>query len=599
MFQSITAEYERRRTGANGEYARAQVSGDRYRIAAIIAAVLTARALWDVVEHTRGLWSLAAMAAITIGVMLLLFRSRGKAKKAWRLAALYGRGLQRVLGEDALSGSTGESFSKPGHLYARDLDVVGRNSIFDHLATTRTKVGQRGLARLLLLPVSSVEARQRQGAVRELSQSLDLRERVALLGQYVFQDVPAESFDLWLDAERSGFAPWIRWTLALLTAAWICVGAGGLLAHGDRHALLLELAAPIALQGVICLWLQQRVRGVLEAAQRLTGQTSILRAGLKVMREHTFTAERLVELQRQAEGEDRALGLLERYLMVLEQRPKEWFYPLSVMLCLGTHAAISLDEWRRQFDRPMRRWLDAWAEFDALLALATYAAEHGEDVYPEIVDGIEAEAALFEAEGLVHPLLRRGTAVANDVSLGREVQFLLVSGSNMAGKSTLLRAIGANAVLALAGAPVAARRLRMSALRIGASLAINDSLAEGKSKFLAEVERLRDVLALAREHPGGSLFLIDEIFGGTNSSDRQAATEAVLRGLVAAGAIGALSTHDLALTKLAEIEEMHGENVHMASPDEKNPLGFDYLLKPGVNRTANALAIVRMMGLAG
>jgi DNA mismatch repair ATPase MutS len=139
----------------------------------------------------------------------------------------------------------------------------------------------------------------------------------------------------------------------------------------------------------------------------------------------------------------------------------------------------------------------------------------------------------------------------------------------------------------------------MSALRIGASLAITDSLGEGKSKFLAEVERLRDLLALARETPGESLFLIDEVFSGTNSLDRRVAAEAVLRGLLEAGAIGALSTHDLALAELAEIAALGGRNVHMASPDESDPLGFDYLLKAGVNRTTNGLAIVRLLGLGG
>jgi DNA mismatch repair ATPase MutS len=291
--------------------------------------------------------------------------------------------------------------------------------------------------------------------------------------------------------------------------------------------------------------------------------------------------------------EDGAVRQLERCLMVVEHKTKEWFYPVSVLLGMGTQVAISLDAWKQRFDAAMRQWLEAWGEFEALLALATYAAEHEENVWPEIMD----EAALFEARGMAHPLLWRRDAVANDVVLGDGVQFLLISGSNMAGKSTLLRAIGANAVLALAGGSVSARGLRMSALQIGASLAISDSLAEGKSKFLAEVERLRDLLALARETPGQSLFLIDEVFSGTNSLDRRVAAEAVLRGLLGAGAIGALSTHDLALAELAEIAALGGRNVHMASPDESDPLGFDYLLKPGMNRTTNGLAIVRLLGL--
>jgi DNA mismatch repair ATPase MutS len=329
------------------------------------------------------------------------------------------------------------------------------------------------------------------------------------------------------------------------------------------------------------------------------GQMSILREGLRVMCGSEFASEKLRALQREVAEEDRAVRRLERWLMVEEHRSKEWFYPVTMALGMGTQMAISLDAWKRRFGAPMRQWLEAWGEFEALLAVATYAAEHEENVWPEIVDG----GALFEAKGMVHPLLWRKDAVANDVALGSGVgagvQFLLISGSNMAGKSTLLRAMGANAVLGLAGASVPARGLRMSALRIGASLGIGDSLAEGKSKFLAEVERLRDLLALARETPGESLFLIDEVFSGTNSLDRRVAAEAVLRGLLEAGAVGALSTHDLALAELAEIAALGGRNVHMASSDESDPLGFDYLLKAGVNRTTNGLAIVRLLGLGG
>jgi len=319
---------------------------------------------------------------------------------------------------------------------------------------------------------------------------------------------------------------------------------------------------------------------------------AILREGLGVMRGGAFASERLRALQAAVAGEDRAVRHLERCLMVVEHRSKEWMYPLSVTLGIGTQVAIALDAWKREFGAPMWEWLEAWGEFEALLALATYSAEHEDNVWPEIVDG-----AVFEAKGMVHPLLAREDAVANDVALGAGVQFLLISGSNMAGKSTLLRTVGVNAVLAMAGSSVAARRLRMSALQIGASLAIADSLAEGKSKFLAEVERLRDLVALARENPGASLFLIDEVFSGTNSLDRRVAAEAVLRGLLAAGAIGALSTHDLALAELAEIAALGGRNVHMASPNESDPLGFDYLLKAGVNRTTNGVAIVRLLGL--
>ena len=166
----------------------------------------------------------------------------------------------------------------------------------------------------------------------------------------------------------------------------------------------------------------------------------------------------------------------------------------------------------------------------------------------------------------------------------------------MSGKSTLLRSIGLNAVLAFAGAPVRARTLRLSALSVFASLSIVDSLLNGKSKFLSEVDRLRRAIeSAAGKKP--VLFLVDEIFSGTNSRDRRIAADAVVRTLVNRGAIGALSTHDLALTEIADSDEMCGVNVHMGSRNEQDPMDFDYRLKPGVTREANALAIARMAGV--
>jgi len=593
MAEAMVAAYEERKAAAHGAYARAKASQDRYLLAVLGLVGVLVRSLWLAITRGHGYLTAAVVSVILVGMVVWLLRIRRQVRRAWRLAALYEKGLKRLSGEERWSGLTGEAFSVEGHLYERDLDVLGTHSLFDLLATTRTVVGQSGLARLLLDPADAATARERQAAVRELAGMLDLRERVAMVGRSRFEDVPVESFEVWLEAERSGFPGWVRWVLGVVTVAWIVVAVAAWRVPLDRNGLLRLLESLLLLQGLICGWLMPKVKVELEGAQPLVGQMSILREGLGVMCGSEFASARLKALQRAVVGEDRAVRRLERWLMVEENRSKEWFYPMTMALGLGTQLAITLDAWKRRFEEPMRVWLEAWGEFEALLALATYAAEHEENAWPEIVDG----RASFEARGIVHPLLWWRDAVANDVALGGEVQFLLISGSNMAGKSTLLRAVGANAVLALAGASVPASGLRMSALQIGASLAITDSLAEGKSKFLAEVERLREVMALAREKPGASLFLIDEVFSGTNSLDRRVAAEAVLRGLLGAGAVGLLSTHDLALAELAEIAMLSGSNVHMASPDERDPLGFDYLLKAGVNRTTNGLAIVRLLGL--
>jgi DNA mismatch repair ATPase MutS len=253
---------------------------------------------------------------------------------------------------------------------------------------------------------------------------------------------------------------------------------------------------------------------------------------------------------------------------------------------------LAVERWRARHQEEFEHWLDAWAEFEGVSALAGYAYEHPDNAFPELADG----GANFEAREMGHPLLSDCTCVTNDIILDASTRFYIISGSNMAGKSTLLRAIGLNAVLAAAGAPVCARQARIAIMTVCASIFIVDSLRNGASKFLEEVERLHNSIAKARQGEP-VIFLVDEMLSGTNSRDRSIAAESMLKSLVAAGAVGALSTHDLALTEIAERKGLRGCNFHMQSRNEDDPLDFDYRLRPGIATQTNGLAIVRMLGL--
>jgi DNA mismatch repair ATPase MutS len=254
--------------------------------------------------------------------------------------------------------------------------------------------------------------------------------------------------------------------------------------------------------------------------------------------------------------------------------------------------AMLLDRWRQTSGPAFAGWLAALGEIEALCALAAYSYECPDDPFPEITEG----GTVFVAEGLGHPLLPRARCVRNDLSLGDGVRVLIVSGSNMAGKSTLLRAAGVNAVLALAGATVRARRLRLSPLAVGATLRVQDSLQAGKSRFYAEVLRVRRLLGMARGEPP-LLFLLDELFQGTSSTDRRAGAEAVVRQLAGAGAIGLVTTHDLALTEIAERLGGQAANVHFEDAFADGEITFDYRMRPGVVRHTNGLALLRAVGI--
>jgi DNA mismatch repair ATPase MutS len=283
---------------------------------------------------------------------------------------------------------------------------------------------------------------------------------------------------------------------------------------------------------------------------------------------------------------------LRRLLDLLDQRDKEWFNFAFLLLLGKTQLCMAIEHWRVRHGAALRDWLDAWGEFEALNALGNYARENRDSTYPEFSGG----GALLEAAAIGHPLLPNDTCVRNDVRLNPATRFYVISGSNMSGKSTLLRAIGLNAVLAFAGAPVRAQSLRLSRMTVCASLSVVDSLLNGKSKFLAEVDRLRQTITSAANREP-VLFLIDEILSGTNSRDRRVAAEAVVRALVNSGAAGALSTHDMSLTEIADSDGLGGANVHMGARDGSDPMDFDYRLKPGITRETNALAIARMAGV--
>ncbi|HYG69607.1 MAG TPA: DNA mismatch repair protein MutS, partial [Anaeromyxobacteraceae bacterium] len=299
------------------------------------------------------------------------------------------------------------------------------------------------------------------------------------------------------------------------------------------------------------------------------------------------------------EGEGRASGRiagLERLVARFEWAHNQFFAPIGFVLLWSPLHAAAVERWRTRSGRAVRGWLDAVAELEALSSLAGYAWEHPSDPFPEILDA-GRDGARLEGEALRHPLLPVAECVPNDVALGAGApRVLLVSGSNMSGKSTYLRTVGTNAVLALAGAPVRARRLALTPVALGATLRIQDSLQAGKSRFYAEITRLKELMDRAGE-AFPLLFLLDEILHGTNSHDRRIGAEALIRGLIARGAIGLVTTHDLALTELAGEAGGALANAHFEDQVKDGEIAFDYRLRPGVVRHSNALALMKAVGL--
>jgi hypothetical protein len=288
----------------------------------------------------------------------------------------------------------------------------------------------------------------------------------------------------------------------------------------------------------------------------------------------------------------RTIDKLASVVGFMEARRNPLLAIFDVPLMYSLHTALAAERWRAEHGAAVREWMRAVGELEALLSIAAYSYEHPEDPLPELVDG----PACFEGTALGHPLIPAAQCVRNDVSVCGDTRVLLVSGSNMSGKSTLLRTVGVNTVLAMAGAPVRARRVHVSPLQIGASIRINDSLHEGSSRFYAEITRLRQLLELTKG-TAPLLFLLDELLQGTNSKDRRIGAEGIVKAFVEQGAIGFISTHDLALTDISGLAPGALRNVHFQDEIENGRMKFDFRLREGVVTKSNGIELMRSVGL--
>ncbi|MCC7010194.1 MAG: DNA mismatch repair protein MutS [Acidobacteria bacterium] len=581
---------ERRRTLAALERVHARFSYVRLGLAAAAIATIGV-----------GGWGAAAWLALPIGALLVvaflharLLNRRDAARAA---IAFYERALDRLAGRWAGRGRSGDRFKPADHLYASDLDLFGRGSLFDLVATVRTDEGEETLARWLLAPAPPDVVRARQAAVRELSPRLDLREAVAVVGQAVRDQVKARLLRAWASSPRRLPGGPIRLLFPVLAAISIATLALWLVRTGGdlRDPLAYVVLAVLAAQGLAAQIFRNRVHDVAHAVDEPSHELDAFASLLEILERERFQTDHLRRLQADIVGDDVASGEIRRlsqYVAMLASRENVLFALPASLVLWTTQWACAVEAWRARRGPALTRWLAAVGELEALLAFATLAAEHPDYAFPEIADG----PPRLTAEAIAHPALPE-RAVANDVSLGDgPVRLLIVSGSNMSGKSTLLRTLGVNVVLAQAGAPVRAARLVLTPLDIGASISIHDSLLDGRSRFFTEIQRLKRIADLAEGRRGHVLFLLDEILGGTNSHDRRVGAEALLAALAASGAVGLATTHDLALAEIAERLAPAAANVHFEDQLLDGTLAFDYRIRPGLVRTSNALRLMRGIG---
>ena len=589
---SPAEEYAQRQSDRESRVARFEKIHIRLGNIRLLLAVIAGALVWaSLRSHLFSAWWLAAPIVVFACIAYWhsgILRSQELAKRSVRF---YERGLARIEDRWAGTGETGDRFNDPHHVYAADLDLFGEASLFQLLSTARTRMGEERLAQWLLSPSTIEEIGNRHSALSELREELGLREDLNVLGEDAHVGVHPDELVKWAESSNQLGTPWMAWVAP--TLAGLAVLSAVVWAIWD---LVTPFVVVVAVEAFLTYGLRKSLDPVLHGTEHAFRDLELLSGVLERVESHSFQGPQLQALQDELLSSGvtahHAMARLRTVVDLINSRHDMFVRLIDAPLMYSVQVAYAAERWRRAHGRAVRQWLAIVGEMEALLSLSAYTYEHPKDSFPEIVRGEGA----FDAEGLGHPLLPAAICVRNNVSIIGPTRVLLVSGSNMSGKSTLLRAIGINTVLAMAGAPVRAARLRLTALQIGASIRVNDSLQEGSSRFYAEITRLRQIVDFAGANPP-LLFLLDELLQGTNSKDRRIGGEGIVRALVERGSIGLVSTHDLALTDIGGPLDGQLHNVHFQDELAGGRMTFDYKLHEGVVTKSNGLELMRSIGL--
>ena len=543
-----------------------------------------------------GAWAPFAVGLGVLGYVVLIFvhRAVDDRERRGRAAVAYDdRLLARLTGTWHGAPRDGRRYAPAGHPYARDLDIFGEASLFQLLNETPTSAGEERLAAWLASPADPTSIATRQGSVKALAPRLGFRRELAVAAAAEGDDkVDPRALVRWADDLSVSLASigWARWLPYVLVPTTLLTYLGSLEGWVPRVVPVAALVAQILVASLVRGPLSRFFVGI-AIADRSLGR---LRQTFARLEAEPFDDAHLVGLRRGGTGDvpaSRALAMLDFWYGFAEARRSQLGPVLNVLLLWDLVMLFRIARWRDRFGGEVAAWVSGLAEIEALCALAGFAAEHPAATFPEI----ELGEPMVSARDLAHPLL--DAPVANDVDIRGSGHALLLTGSNMSGKSTLLRAIGTNVVLALAGAPVVASSMRVAVLQLATSMRVEDSLERGVSFFYAEVQRLKLVLDVARASAGRCLFLLDELLLGTNTRERQIASREIVGRLLETGGLGVITTHDLDLTTLEAETQGRVVNAHFRDLLAEGKMAFDYKLRPGVVDTTNALKVLELAGI--
>jgi hypothetical protein len=514
-------------------------------------------------------------------------------------AAVNTRGINRHENRWGTFKEAGSEFRNNSHSFSSDLDIFGEYSLFQYCCTARTCFGKRHLADLLRRDADSGETiRSRQEAIKELSPLADWRQGLEVEGFSLPAGVRPDGLLTWAEKKNGAYIDcgMTRQIMLWLPLVMVAAGLAGYIA-GYSILFALPFAGLQLLMSVVSFNANGKRLNVFD---KYTRHFAIYGNMLEHIGKREFTAPLLRQVQKSVsmknrEGAPAALRRLSRILSSSEVRlsPLPWFLANTLMLW-DIRCVIRLEKWKERYCGDIRGWLEAIGAFEALSSLALFHYDHPEWSFPTF----DATELRIEAEAVAHPLLPRNQRISNTVALGPPGgSVMIITGSNMSGKSTLLRTVGVNLVLAYAGAPVCAERLICTRMQLFTSMRTGDDLLSHTSTFYAELLRVKKIVdAIGKEEP--MLYLLDELFRGTNSADRHDGAVALLNELSQSHTLGMISTHDLELCTLEE-EKEYFRNAHFEEQYAEGKITFDYKLREGPSTTRNALYLMKMVGITG
>jgi hypothetical protein len=601
---SHETEYRAREQRFNGEAERhAGRSRTVSNLRGLSFGVFIVSLLLSVFGKNGGIAGPVSLFGLLSFLALVVWHSRILSEEdlARRFARVNKDALARTTGRFSELPENGARFVDATHPYSSDLDVFGQASLFQRVSVAQTRVGQEKLASFFSQPSPAAEVEERQTAIRALAPLLDLRQRIEALalgivdpGRSKRKEPPnPEPLLRWAE-EKPELKHWrhVVWAARCLPLFNI----GGLVAWSNFGASWLFFTIPAALS-LFTLALANAITGRVFLAVSET-QGAFLRYGTLLAELEALDVDAPLiraaqaRLNQSGRKPSEEMRRFERVVGFFELKHNGMIYPVvNLFLLWDVHCVLALEAWQERAGRFVREWLDVVGEAEALSSLAGLAHDEPNFCFPEF-----SSQARFFAEELGHVLIERSVRVTNSVELPEAGSALLVTGSNMSGKSTLLRSMGLCSVLACAGAPVCAKRLVLGEFTLITSIRVSDSLASGVSHFYAEINKLKAVVdATLGKKP--VFFLLDEILHGTNSLERQIGARWVIGELIQRGALGAVSTHDMGLAQLPPDLMRRVTLIHFRESLKNGEMSFDYKAHPGPVQAGNALRLMRRVGL--